>query len=115
MPRIPTRSPATDNPVPPHFIHTTAGHFVDNHSRVLILRGVNLCGSDKTPVGAPSYVLDGFWESVESGDGASFKGRPLGSLEDGGEADMHLTRLRGWGFTLLRYVFTWEALERFGP
>jgi hypothetical protein len=115
MPRIPRKSPATGEPVPDHYVHTTANHFVDNHGRVLILRGVNLSGSSKNPLNQPSHVLDGFWESVENGDGESFVGRPLGDLSDGGEADSHLARLRGWGFSILRYVFTWEAIEHKGP
>ena len=112
MPKVPSVSPATGNPTPPHFIHTLDSQFVDNAGRTILLRGVNLSGADKAPVDLPSYILDGFWESGESGD-YNFLGRPL-NLDDG-SAEVHLARLRGWGFNALRYVVTWEALEHAGP
>lgn len=138
MPSIPTQSPVTGAPLPTHYLHTTASHFVDQSSRVRILRGVNLCASSKSPVGKASWILDGFWEAVEASDGDGFVGRPLeltkdeiirmedndtdlgdwknfGLFADCAEADVHLARLRGWGFTFLRFVFTWEALEHAGP
>ncbi|KAG8965423.1 hypothetical protein FRC05_003260 [Tulasnella sp. 425] len=110
MPAVPSNSPATGNPVPPYYIHTTAGHFVDTSGRTLLLRGVNLSGDNKYPIGHNSYTLDGFWESGETGK-ASFVGRPF-PLE---EADVHLERLRGWGMNFIRYVVCWEALEHTGP
>ncbi|KAI8974231.1 glycoside hydrolase [Trametes punicea] len=112
MPRVPSTSPATGAPTPSHFIHTTDSHFVDNAGRTILLRGINLSGADKAPVGAPSHLLQRFWEAGERGD-ASFIGRPL-NLDDG-SADVHLSRLKGWGFNALRYVVTWEALEHAGP
>lgn len=112
MPRIPAVSPATGERPPPNFVHTVDGNFVDSHGRTLLFRGVNLSGSSKAPVGQPSYLLDGFWESAEAG-GNSFISRPL-NLDDG-SADVHLSRLRGWGFNILRYPITWEALEHEGP
>ncbi|KAL4075258.1 glycoside hydrolase family 5 protein [Scleroderma yunnanense] len=105
MPRVP---PGQFNP--PNLIHTLDGQFVDASGRTLLLRGVNLSGSSKAPPGQPSYVLDGLWESAEAG-GRSFIGHPL-PLD---EADEHLSRLRGWGFNMLRYPITWEALEHEGP
>ncbi|OSD02140.1 glycoside hydrolase family 5 protein [Trametes coccinea BRFM310] len=112
MPRVPSTSPTTGAPTPAHFIHTTDANFVDNAGRTVLLRGINLSGADKAPVGAQSQELEGFWEAGESGE-ESFIGRPL-NLEDG-SADVHLSRLRGWGFNALRYVVTWEALEHAGP
>ena len=112
MPKIPTVSPATGERPPPNFVHTVDGNFVDSLGRTLLFRGVNLSGSSKSPVGEPSYLLDGFWEGAEAG-GNSFIARPL-NLDDG-SADIHLARLRGWGFNILRYPVMWEALEHEGP
>ena len=109
MPLVPSTSPATGNPTPDYYIHTKNSSFVDTHGRSLLLRGVNLSGSSKAAVNRPSYILD---ETGENG-GESFVGRPL-NLQDG-SADVHLARLRGWGFNMIRYVVTWEALEREGP
>ncbi|KAH9915251.1 glycoside hydrolase [Epithele typhae] len=112
MPRVPALSPTTGKTVPSYFVHTTDAQFVDNAGRTLLLRGVNLSGADKAPVGAPSQRHEDFWESGESGE-MSFVGRPL-DLEDG-SADVHLARLKGWGYNMLRYVVTWESLEHAGP
>ncbi|KAF8881304.1 hypothetical protein CPB84DRAFT_1828104 [Gymnopilus junonius] len=112
MPAVPSTSPVTSLPTPAHYIHTTSFSFVDVHGRTLLLRGVNLSGASKAPPSHLSHILDDFWESAERG-GESFVGRPL-RLDDG-SADVHLARLRGWGFNLLRFPFTWEALEREGP
>ena len=112
MPRVPSTSRATGQPVPPSYIHTFNYNFVDTSGRTLLLRGVNLSGASKAPVGHLSHQLDDFWDSAEAG-GESFIGRPL-NLDDG-SADVHLARLRGWGFNMLRFPITWEALEHEGP
>nr|XP_019042696.1 hypothetical protein I302_08401 [Kwoniella bestiolae CBS 10118]OCF21626.1 hypothetical protein I302_08401 [Kwoniella bestiolae CBS 10118] len=53
-----------------------------------------------------------FYSEAEAGgrDGW-FVGRPF-PLE---EADVHLRRLKAWGFTTIRYIVVWEALEHAGP
>jgi len=112
MPRAHSVSPATGKSTPDYYIHTTSANFVDVHGRSLLLRGVNFAGSSKTPEGSQTQVLDGFWEDAEGGK-KGFSGRPL-NLDDG-SADVHLARLKGWGFNMLRYVVTWEALEHEGP
>lgn len=106
----PTHSPTTGKPVPPHYIHASSSHFRTTDGRTILLRGINVASSAKTPVGQSGAQLQGFWEGAKSGD-ITFVGRVL-ELD---KADEHLERLRSWGFNSLRYVFTWESLEHEGP
>ena len=90
-------------------IQIKGDQFVDQDGRTLLLRGVNLGGSTKvpfTPNGA-TWNPEGFFDHRQ----VSFVGRPF-PLE---EADEHLSRLKAWGFTFLRFLITWEAIEHEGP
>ena len=90
-------------------MHIQGDTFIDEHGRQLLLRGVNLGGSSKVPYrpDGSTYRREGFFDHRN----VSFVGRPF-PLE---EADEHFSRLRRWGFTLLRFLVTWEAIEYAGP
>jgi hypothetical protein len=88
-------------------IHTHGPWFVDEHGRALLLRGVNLSGSSKVPIGFPTRRRDGFFDHRN----VSFVGRPF-PIE---QADEHFARLREWGLTFVRLLVTWEAIEHAGP
>ncbi len=91
------------------FMRIEGSNFKDEYGRTLNLRGVNLGGSSKVP-----YSPDGATYSQESFHNhrnVSFIGRPF-PLE---EADEHFSRLKEWGFTFLRFLVTWEAIEHSGP
>ncbi|SCV69416.1 BQ2448_2436 [Microbotryum intermedium] len=112
MPPVSSTSPVTGSVVPPFYIHSSSRYFRTVDGRTLLLRGINLAASAKTPVGQPGARLDGFWEHAKDGD-MSFVGRVLDL--DNGVADRHLERLRSWGFNCLRYVVNWESIEHKGP
>jgi hypothetical protein len=88
-------------------IHTHGPWFVDEFGRTLLLRGVNLAGSSKVPIGMPTRVREDFFDHRN----VSFVGRPFPIVE----ADEHFARLREWGLTFVRFLVTWEAIEHAGP
>ncbi|MFP3041297.1 cellulase family glycosylhydrolase [Treponema primitia] len=73
----------------------------DEQGRNLLFRGCNLGGSSKSPIPP----------DLSPREPVSFIGRPFPLAE----AEAHLERLRSWGFSLIRFIITWEALEHAGP
>ncbi len=92
-----------------HGYTTRDGWFVDPHGRPTLLRGVNLGGSTKVPFSPPSATHLGV--DFEGWRDVSFVGRPA-PLD---EIDRHLDRIVHWGFDVLRFLVTWEAIEHRGP
>lgn len=90
-------------------IRIDGSQFKDEFGRTLLLRGVNLGGSSKIPTAPDGATHNpaGFFDHRQ----VSFVGRPF-PLAD---ADEHFRRLKAWGFTFLRFLVTWEAIEHRGP
>eukprot|EP01065_Artemidia_motanka_P001989 TRINITY_DN10910_c1_g1_i1.p1 TRINITY_DN10910_c1_g1~~TRINITY_DN10910_c1_g1_i1.p1 ORF type:complete len:1095 (+),score=213.83 TRINITY_DN10910_c1_g1_i1:132-3416(+) len=80
----------------------------DSEGRVIMPRGVNFAAGSKMPrhPNGATHITSSLHEEK-----VSFVGRPV-PLD---EADEHLARLRAWGFTFLRLLVTWEAVEHKGP
>lgn len=86
------------------------GRLLDARGRVALPRGVSLGGLSKVPR-LPDGATHRGGAAFYQHRAVSFVGRPC----DLGELDEHLARLRTWGFTLLRLLVTWEAVEHSGP
>ncbi len=89
-------------------IHIENEWFKDESGRTVILRGVNLGGDCKVP------YPDGGTENptdFSTHREVSFVGRPFPM----DEAEVHFSRLKAWGFNVLRLLLTWEAVEHKGP
>ncbi|KIW89256.1 uncharacterized protein Z519_10109 [Cladophialophora bantiana CBS 173.52] len=83
--------------------------FRDAEGREVTFRGINVAGDCKLPrhPSQPSHELKDFFDAKN----VSFVGRPF--TEE--EAHIHFARIKRWGYNLIRYIFTWEALEHAGP
>lgn len=90
-------------------LHIDGTTFRDSKNREVVLHGINVAADAKIPYtpSQPSHEPKGFFE----GEDVSFVGRPF-PVE---EAPSHFDRLKSWGFNVIRYIFTWEALEHAGP
>lgn len=88
-------------------IRIAGSRFRDDQGREVHLRGINVDAGGKNPPNLNSHLSEDFYE----GDTVSFVNRPF-PLE---EAPLHFARLRNWGYTTIRWIFTWEALEHAGP
>lgn len=106
FPKAPTMLDRAD------LVCTGSRWFRDKAGRRMLLRGVNLGSNTKLPTGTTGTALHrGQLDAGGASGSISFVGRPF-PLE---EADEHLGRLRSWGFTFLRLLTTWEAVEHAGP
>ncbi|KAK5013109.1 endo-1,4-beta-glucanase, partial [Cryomyces antarcticus] len=90
-------------------LHIDGRTFRDERNREVTIHGINVAADAKFPArpDQPSHVAEDFFE----GDKVSFVGRPFSV----GEAHVHFSRLKRWGYNAIRYVFTWEAIEAAGP
>ncbi|GAA5943957.1 uncharacterized protein JCM15063_006127 [Sporobolomyces koalae] len=90
---------------------TKGRYFLDSYGRRVLLHGVNVSGLNKLPSEPNSETHLDLGEAWYDGENVSFVGRPWPLAE----SDTHLSRLRNWGFTFIRLVVPWEALEHAGP
>ncbi|KAH0845652.1 putative glycosyl hydrolase [Fonsecaea pedrosoi] len=83
--------------------------FRDTQGREVTFRGINVAGDCKLPrhPSQPSHEQKDFFDAKN----VSFVGRPF--TEE--EAHVHFARIKRWGYNVIRYLFTWEALEHAGP
>ncbi|KAA8497836.1 putative glycosyl hydrolase [Porphyridium purpureum] len=85
--------------------------FRDARGCARLFRGMNLSGISKLPKHPEVTTYESNLELFFDHRRVNFVGRPL-ELE---EADVHLHRLRSWGFNYLRFVIIWEAIEHEAP
>lgn len=108
-----TPTPRQKQPGISNSVRTNGRWFQDCETeRIRIFRGINVSGSSKLPSvpDLPSHHPDAslFFDSHKT---VSFVGKPF-PLD---EAGVHFHRLRAWGYNLIRFCITWEAVEHEGP
>lgn len=83
-------------------------YFKDQRQRTLLLRGINLGGTNKVP-SKPSPFLHENYDNLRRK--VSFVNRPFPLAN----ADEHFLRLKTWGFSFIRFLVPWEAIEHQAP
>ncbi|KAI3403599.2 hypothetical protein KGF56_003644 [Candida oxycetoniae] len=92
------------------------GNFFDAETgRKVILKGINVDSQTKLPAKPYMPSFEGDCTDPNNiffdGDTVSFVGRPFPLAE----AKVHLERIKSWGYNIVRYLLTWEAIEHEGP
>lgn len=87
-------------------------NFKDTDGRTIILRGINLAGDSKGPLPAnPNAPYSITSQAACCEQDISYMNTPF-PLE---EADAHIERIVQAGYNVIRYIFTWDAIEHEGP
>ena len=101
------------DPLQGRSIRIRGDRFVDEKGRTVHFRGINLGANSKLPTRPCGYthLRDDLPNKFFNHRDVSFVGRPFPLSE----AHEHFARLQHWGYTLLRFLITWEAVEHAGP
>eukprot|EP00834_Sanchytrium_tribonematis_P004250 NODE_199_length_13192_cov_0.539219.p1 type:complete len:547 gc:universal NODE_199_length_13192_cov_0.539219:9310-7670(-) len=90
-------------------IKLTKRYFRDDHGRIIQMRGVNLGGNSKLPTSP--FALSPSRPEFYNHRNVSFINRPF-PID---QAHTHFQKLHHWGFTFIRLLVPWEAIEHSGP
>ncbi|KAK6530213.1 hypothetical protein TWF694_003577 [Orbilia ellipsospora] len=84
--------------------HPRLDSFQDEHGRHVLLRGLNVEATGKSPASAPVVGTPEFYDI----DKINFVGRPFRTIDN---ADEWFKRMAKWGVNIVRFIVVWEALE----